>query len=74
MRLDNRKLLIIMAENETGVRALARLSGVSAASISNYIRGSSSPTLQSLGKISKGLGIRVTEILQDEETKKEQTR
>lgn len=73
MKLDARKLQLVMARKQLGVRELAGNAGMSAAAVSKYTRGLMQPSIKMLGKLSMGLGVDVTEIIQDE-TKKEQIR
>lgn len=72
MNFNRKKLQIIMAQKEIGIRDLALMANLSPATISKYVRGVSSPGLKSLGKVSNALGFDVTDlILEDLETKKE---
>lgn len=73
MKLDAKKLQLIMARKEIGVRELAKKAGMSPAAVSKHTRGLMQPSIKMLGKLANGLGVDVTEILQDEK-EKEQTR
>ena len=70
MKLDVKKMQLIMARKELGIRELAKKAGVSAASVSKYARGLVEPSIRSLGKVANALDVDVTEIIEDT-TKKE---
>ena len=72
MNLDVKKLQLLMAKKQVNIKELAEKSGLCANSISCFFSGRRKPTVKSLGKLAGGLGVDVTEILEDE-TKKEQT-
>lgn len=65
MTLDNKKLKLLMAKKQLNIKDLAEESGLSANSISCFFSGRRNPTIKSLGKLAKGLGVDVTEILED---------
>ena len=71
MQLDTEKLQIEMARQELNPRDLAKKAGVAASTIYRLMNGKSIPTTKHFGRLSKALGIDVTELLSD--TKKEQT-
>lgn len=62
---DNMKLDQIMADKKmTGYR-LAKISGVSQASISDYRNGASQPTLSIAKRIADALGVTIDELVGD---------
>lgn len=69
MKLDPEKMLIAMAKKQYTCAALARVSGVSRATIS-YIRNGKTCKPDVAGKIAEALELSVEELV---ETKKEQT-
>nr|DAQ58772.1 MAG TPA: Regulatory protein [Caudoviricetes sp.] len=73
MELNVKKLQLIMARKEVGVRELATKASISAAAVSKCVRGITKPSIKSLGKIANALGVDVEEIIEDEK-EKEQTR
>lgn len=65
MHLNRSKINLLMAENEISVLDLASRCGVTSQRIS-CILNSVSVTPKTAGRISKALGVNVTEILADE--------
>lgn len=65
MKLDKMKLQILMAKKLVNISELADVSGLSANSISSFFSGRRSPSVKSLGKLAHGLGVDVTEIIED---------
>lgn len=63
MNLDTRKLQLLMAKKQINVGELAEKSGLSANSISSFFSGRRNPCVKSLGKLAKGLGVEVEELL-----------
>ena len=66
MKIDTKKLELAMARKEIGVRELAIMSGTSPGAISKYIRGLMNPSIKNIGKISRAIGVDVTEIIEVE--------
>ena len=56
---------IMDAKKISGYR-LSKVTGVSQASISDYRKGASEPTISIAKKLAKGLGVSVAELIEDE--------
>lgn len=69
MKLDAKKLQLVMARKEVGVRDLAKKSGMSQVTISKYTRGLMQASIKPIGKMANALGVDVTEIIEDENEK-----
>lgn len=65
MKIDTSKVLLILAEREMNRTELAECSGLSRQNISTILtRGTCE--LKTVGKIAKGLGVSVAEIMKEE--------
>lgn len=68
MNLDARKLQLLIAQKQMNIGELAEKSGLCSNSISSFFSGRRKPSIKSLGKLAKGLGVEVEEILEQEAT------
>ena len=65
MRIDIRKLDMLIAKKCLTLEELSLLSNLSKASITKLRNGERQARLSTIGKIAKALGVDVTEILED---------
>ncbi len=68
------RLLLLRKNKGLNLEQLAELSGVSKAMISKIERQESSPSATLLGKLAAGLGVSVTQLLSEENTRPERLR
>lgn len=61
------RLKEILAQRGTTLKDFARTSGISQSNLSNYLNGNISPTLDTLRKIAKSLGIDVVELFKEKD-------
>ncbi len=66
MKISSQKLQKIMAKKELSVCELAKIAGLSRASVSKYTHGIVQPSIKSAGKIANALCVDVTEIIENE--------
>lgn len=66
MKLDTKKLQLLMAKRQLGIYELAEKASLSAASITSFFSGRRNPSPKSLGKLAYGLGVEVEELLEEE--------
>ena len=71
MKLDRNKMILAIARKAVSIRDLAKLSGLSESAIASFKSGRREPTPKSIGKLAIALDVDVTELLVDEDTKKE---
>ena len=64
MNIDTNKLKIAMANRIMNCTDLAKSTGLSLNTISEYASGKRSPTTKSLGKIARVLNVDVTELIE----------
>lgn len=67
MKLDYKKLRLLMAKKEMNVGDLAKASGLTGCSISSFFSGRRNPSTKSLGKLAHGLGVEVEELLEGDD-------
>lgn len=65
MKISIKKTLIIMARKCIGDSDLVKLSSVPYSTWTQIKSRKASPTIATIGKIAKGLGVDVTEIIED---------
>lgn len=64
MKINTNKVVLVLAEKEMTKSSLAERSGISRQNLSTILgRGTCSP--KTAGKLAKGLGIPITEIMED---------
>jgi transcriptional regulator with XRE-family HTH domain len=63
MKIDNRKLDLIMAAQCLTAEQLSTVTGVSQVSISRFRRGIQQPRPATIGRIAKALNVSVTDII-----------
>lgn len=56
----------IRKEKRVQMRALAKKTGISKSSLYDYERGRTSPTLEAMEKIAKGLGVKVVDLFKED--------
>lgn len=61
------RLKEILAQRGTTLKDFAKTSGISQSNLSNYLNGNISPTLDTLRKIAKSLGIDVVELFKEKD-------
>lgn len=65
MKINTNKVVLILAEREMSKSDLAKMCGISRQNLSTILgRGTCSP--KTVGKIAKGLGIPVAEVVKEE--------
>lgn len=65
MKLDVKKMQLIMAKRQLGIYELAKKASLSAASITSFFTGRRNPSPKSLGKLAHGLEVEVEELLEE---------
>lgn len=65
MKFDTKKARILVAERELTIDRLSKIADMPFITLSQVLRGKRQPSLRTLGKIAHGLGVDVTEILED---------
>lgn len=66
MKFDLKKLQLVMAEKCIEVRELSKKTGVAESTISRIKNGKQNAKPVTLGKLAKGLGVQITELLKTE--------
>ncbi len=64
MKLDKKKLQLAMARKELNNTTLAKVTGMTPATVGNMLRGCDM-SLPTVGKVAKALEVDVTEIIED---------
>lgn len=65
MKIDNKKLDLLMAEKCLTSEKLSKITGVSQVTIARMKNGSQKPRPITIGKIAKALGIKPEELIED---------
>jgi len=65
MRIDSNQLKLLMARNTITISELAKNSSLSRIFIGNCLKGNANPKPATIGKIAQGLGVDVTELLEN---------
>lgn len=65
MKIDNKKLDLLMAEKCLTLEKLSKITGVSQVTIARMKNGSQKPRPITIGKIAKALGIKPEELIED---------
>ncbi|MEG1619791.1 MAG: helix-turn-helix transcriptional regulator [Eubacterium sp.] len=65
MKIDTKKLDLIMAENCLSAEELAKLTGVSSVTVSRIKKGTQKARPKTIGKIVKALNLKVNELIKD---------
>lgn len=65
MKIDNKKLDLIMAENCLSAEEFAKLAGVSSVTVSRIKKGTQKARPKTIGKIVKALNLKVNELIKD---------
>jgi len=66
MKFSPEKLEILIARNQLTIAELGRKADVPTITVSQALRGTRNPTLRTIGKIAHGLGVDVTELIEQE--------
>lgn len=66
MNFDAQKARLMVARQELSLDQLSKRADMPLITLSQVLRGKRKPTLKTLGKIARGLGVDVTEILAEE--------
>lgn len=64
MKLDTNKLQMVMAEKCVEIRELSKRTGVAECTISKVKRGKQNAKPVTIGKLAKGLGVKITELIE----------
>lgn len=67
MKLDPKKLQFVMAEKCIEIRELSRKTGVTESTISKVKNGRQNAKPVTIGKLAKGLGVKISELLEKED-------
>ena len=65
MKLNIKVFKIAMARKKINAPELAKMAGVSYASISYFLSGKKNPSTKMLGALAEALGVDVTELIED---------
>lgn len=63
LKLDNKKLLLLMAEKQLTYKAIADMSGLSKGTLTKLSKGNCNHI--TIGKLAKALDVPVTELIED---------
>ena len=67
MKIDNKKLDLIMAQKCLSSEKLSQMANVSQVTIARMRNGSQKPRPMTIGKIAKALGVKVEDLIEMEE-------
>ena len=67
MKFSPARFKVLLARRQATYLDFARETGIPAVTISQALRGVRNPTLRTIGRLAAGLGVDVTEIIEQEE-------